>query len=211
MAATLSMAVSAIRIPIGGRTWLGADIAVPPDARGVILFAHGDGSSRHSPRNRFVASALNFLLFTTVLADLLTPQEERRDLAELALLGNRVVQLIDWVRANEPAAKLPIGLFGMGTGAAAALDGAAARPGIVRALVSRGGRPDLATKLDAVRAPTLLIAEGNDTEVLERNQAALARLTCTKELRVVPEEEAASAAGLWFERYVVAPKRGSQR
>jgi predicted alpha/beta-hydrolase family hydrolase len=207
MAATLSMAVSAIRIPIGGRTWLAADIAVPPDARGVILFVHGDGSSRHSPRNRVVASALNFLQFTTVLADLLTTQEERREQTDLALLGNRGVQLIDWLSANEAAATLPIGLFGVGTGAAATLDAAAARPAIVRAVVLRGGRPDLATKLDAVQAPTLLIAGGDDAG----SQAALARLRCTKELRVVPEEEAGSAAGAWFERYVVTPKKRSQR
>lgn len=206
MAATLSMAVSAIRIPIGGRKWLAADIAAPPDARGVVVFAHTDDGSRHSPRNRVVASALNFLRFTTVLADLLTPREERRD--DIPLLGNRVVQLIDWVRANEPAAKLPTGLFGVELGAAAALDAAAARPDIVLAVVSRSGRPDLATKLDAVQAPTLLIADGDDAGL---NQAALARLRCTKDLRVIPEEEAGAVACTWFERYVVTPQKRSSR
>lgn len=210
---------TAIRIPIGGGKWLDADIATPPDAKGIVLFAHGSGSGRHSSRNRYVASELNFLHIGTVLADLLTPEEERVDdrTAELRfdipMLTRRVEHLVDWARTYNLIATLPIGIFGASTGAAAALDAAASRPGIVRAVVSRGGRPDLATHLPTVQAPTLLIVGGNDTQVLELNHRAMQLLHCTKELAVIPGathlfeepgtlEAAASAAGAWFQEYL---------
>lgn len=210
---------TAIRIPIGGRTFLDADVAIPRDAKGVVLFAHGSGSGRHSPRNRFVASELNELRIATVLADLLTPKEEEIDDRSAALrfdipmLTDRVVQLIDRLSTADTIAALPLGLFGASTGAAAALDAAAARPEVVRAVVSRGGRPDLAARLPAVTVPVLLIVGGDDRGVLDLNRAALGRLTCTKALEIVPDathlfeergalEAAAAAAGVWFERYL---------
>jgi len=224
---TANPLTTAIRIPIGGRTWLDADITMPPDAKGVVLFAHGSGSGRHSPRNRYVASELNSLHIATVLADLLTAEEEQLDERsgalrfDIPMLTQRVVQMIDWTRSYDAIARPPIGLFGASTGAAAALDAAAARPGVVRAVVSRGGRPDLATHLDTVKAPTLLIVGGNDADVLEMNRRALRRLECEKELEIVPGathlfqepgmlEAAASVAGAWFQRHLT-PAAGSSR
>lgn len=217
---TPDLSSSAERILIGGGTWLHADVTVPPNAIGVVLFAHGSGSGRHSPRNRYVASQLNFLQLATVLADLLTQDEERVDdrsgalRFDIPLLTLRVEQIVDWAGKHDVLAALPIGLFGASTGAAAALDAAAARPDAVRAVVSRGGRPDLATHLEVVKAPTLLIVGGNDTEVLELNGHALRRLSCRKELAVIPGathlfeepgtlEAAASAAGAWFREHLV--------
>ena len=214
---------TAVRIPIGGRTWLNADVTAPPDSRGVVLFAHGSGSGRHSPRNRYVASELNFRNMTTVLADLLTEEEEifdERTAAlrfDISLLTHRLIAMIDWTASNELLRAQPIGLFGASTGAAAALDAAAARPAVVHAVVSRGGRPDLAKELRIVRAPTLLIVGGDDVDVLRMNSDALAQLTCTKELEVVPGathlfeepgalEAVASAAGAWFQQYLSAAK-----
>lgn len=225
--ATEHLKTTAIRIPIGGGTWLDADIAMPPDAQGVVLFAHGSGSSRHSSRNRYVASELNLLQVATVLADLLTPMEEEIDERsgalrfDIPMLTRRLVQMIDWARSYNLVGTLPIGLFGASTGAAAALDAAAARPDIVRAVVSRGGRPDLATHLGEVKAPTLLIVGGNDTDVLRMNGAAFDRLDCTKELEVVPGathlfeepgtlEAVASAAGAWFQQYLRPAARRAQ-
>lgn len=222
MAIASASAVSqttAIRIPIRGRIWLHADITTPLDAKGLVLFAHGSGSSRSSPRNRYVASELNVLQIATVLADLLTENEELRDARtrelrfDITLLTARLVQLIDWAESYDLIGGLPIGLFGASTGAAAALDAAAERPAIVDAVVSRGGRPDLARQLRVVRAPTLLIVGGNDTEVLQLNREALGRLTCAKQLEVVAGathlfeepgtlEAVASAAGAWFRRYL---------
>src|SRR5436189_331268 len=137
------------RIPYDG-VHLDADVVVPETARGVVLFAHGSGSSRHSPRNRFVAEALQAAGLVTVLADLLTREEELLDARtgslrfDIELLTNRVVALADWITRFEPTAGLSVGLFGASTGAAAALAAAALRPEIVKAIVSRGGRPDLA-------------------------------------------------------------------
>ena len=218
---------TAIRIPIDGRTWLNADIAVPPDAKGLVLFAHGSGSGRHSPRNRYVASELNLLQMATVLADLLTDEEENVDdrtgalRFDIPLLTNRLVAMVDWTRTYDPVAALPIGVFGASTGAAAALDAAALRPGIVRAVVSRGGRPDLATRLEEVKAPALLIVGGNDTTVLELNRAASRQLTCTRLIEVIPGathlfeepgtlEAVAAAAGAWFRQHLASvPARPS--
>lgn len=212
---TADLQATAVRIPAGGRILLHADVVTPPDAKGLVVFAHGSGSSRLSPRNRYVASELNFRHLATVLADLLTPEEEAIDERtralrfDIGLLTDRVVQVIDWAASYE----LPVGLFGASTGAAAALDAAAARPAIVDAVVSRGGRPDLATELHAVHAPTLLIVGGDDVEVLRLNRQAFDRLTCAKVIEVVPGaghlfeepgalEAVANAAGAWFHRYL---------
>lgn len=217
---TTLLQTTAIRIPAGGRTWLNADLIIPPGAKGAVLFAHGSGSGRHSPRNRYVAAELNFLQMATVLADLLTEEEERIDdrtgalRFDIALLTGRLVQMVDWTRTYDPLAALPVGLFGASTGAAAALDAAAMRPGIVRAVVSRGGRPDLATRLEEVQAPTLLIVGGNDAAVLDMNSAASCRLRCTRQLEVVAGathlfeepgalEAVASAAGAWFRQHLI--------
>jgi Dienelactone hydrolase family. len=200
---------------------------MPPQAKSVVLFAHGSGSSRHSGRNRHVASELNALQIATVLADLLTAEEEQVDERngalrfDIQMLTHRVVQMIDWAQSYDVIGTLPVGLFGASTGAAAALDAAAARPEVVQAVVSRGGRPDLATHLGAVKAPTLLIVGGNDTDVLEMNKHALRRLACEKNLEVVPQathlfqeagtlEAVASMAGAWFQRYLT-PAAGSSR
>ena len=197
---------------------LDASLTVPSNATSVVLFAHGSGSSRHSPRNRYVASRLNCLQIGTVLADLLTAEEERVDARsgalrfDIPMLTRRLVQMIDWAIEDGPFASLPIGLFGASTGAAAALDAAAARPEAVHAVVSRGGRPDLAAHLALVEAPVLLIVGGNDTEVIELNRWAFQRLHCGKELKIIPGathlfeeagalDAAAAAAGAWFQRY----------
>lgn len=205
---------TAVRIPIGGGTWLDADVAVPPDAQGVVLFAHGSGSSRHSPRNRHVAGTLNDRQIATVLVDLFTPMEEILDERgalrfDIVMLTSRLERIIEWAGSSDLVATFPIGLFGASTGAAAALDAAAARPDVVRAVVSRGGRPDLASRLSEVEAPTLLIVGGRDTDVLRMNDEALRRLRCPKKLHVIAGathlfeepgtlEEVASIAGAWF-------------
>jgi dienelactone hydrolase len=209
----------ATRIPVGGRIWLTADIVTPPGAQGLVLFAHGSGSGRLSPRNHYVAAQLNSLQLATVLVDLLTENEEKLDARtrelrfDITMLTHRVVQLIDWVVMHERIGTLPIGLFGASTGAAAALDAAAQRPGLVDAVVSRGGRPDLAKQVRAVHAPTLLIVGEADQQVLQLNRAALSQLACAKQLQVIPRathlfeepgalEAVASAAGAWFQRYL---------
>jgi dienelactone hydrolase len=161
----------------------------PADAKGLIVFAHGSGSSRLSPRNRMVAGRLAERGFATLLFDLLTEGEarERTNVFDIDLLAGRVVDAVDWVRAQDVLGALPIGLFGASTGAAAALVAAARAPGDVAAVVSRGGRPDLADRaLPRVRAPTLLIVGGADHGVIELNEQAYARLNCTAELRIVP-------------------------
>lgn len=179
-----------IAITVGGGIRVDADVGRPKTPVGVVVFAHGSGSSRHSPRNREVATALHEAGLMTVLADLLTPAEEDVDVTsrehrfDIRLLSERVVGIVDWLGRRPQTARLPIGLFGASTGAAAALVAAAARP--VRAVVSRGGRPDLAgSVLAAVEAPTLLIVGGADTQVLELNRTALAELGGTKKLEVV--------------------------
>ena len=218
---TAELHTTAIRIPVGGRIWLNADIATPGDAKGLVLFAHGSGSGRLSPRNRYVASELNCRQMATVLADLLTDEEEQFDQRgaalrfDIPLLTYRFVRMVDWARTYNLVGTLPIGVFGASTGSAAALDAAALRPDIVRAVVSRGGRPDLATHLAGVKAPTLLIAGGNDTTVLDLNTEASRLLQCTKELEVIPGathlfeepgtlEAVASAASAWFQKYLKA-------
>jgi putative phosphoribosyl transferase len=172
---------------------LEGDLVRPADAQGVVVFAHGSGSSRFSPRNRAVADVLNEAGLATLLMDLLTPAEEQEDLRtrrlrfDIALLGERVVGTIDWLAAEPSLRDLPAGTFGASTGAAAALIAAAERPDRVYAVVSRGGRPDLAGEaLRRVRAPTLLIVGGNDPEVIRLNRMAMAVMPGECRLEIVP-------------------------
>lgn len=171
-----------------GGVLLPGDLTQPDQAGGVVLFAHGSGSSRHSPRNRFVASVLVDAGLTTLLFDLLEPAEDAQSRFDIPLLSRRLVGAIDWLEGQPDLAPLPLALFGASTGAAAALEAAALRPGQVRAVVSRGGRPDLAPgALAQVRCPTLLIVGSTDVEVLELNTWAAARLDhAPHRLEVVP-------------------------
>jgi putative phosphoribosyl transferase len=213
-----------LEIPVAGVV-LEADVTVPEQARGVVLFAHGSGSSRHSPRNRYVAAELERAGLATVLADLLTPDEERLDArtAELRFdidrLAVRTTALADWVSEQEPTAGLGIGLFGASTGAAAALVAAAARPNTVGAVVSRGGRPDLAGEwLRLVRQPTLLIVGELDLRVIQLNHRAREMLSGTTRLVVVPGashlfeepgalEQVAGLTATWFVEHLAGPDR----
>jgi putative phosphoribosyl transferase len=207
---------------LAGPVTLEGDLSLPKAARGVVLFAHGSGSSRHSPRNRQVARLLNEAKLATLLVDLLTAPEEAIDLQtahlrfDIPLLAKRLVGATDWLARHPDTQALRLGYFGASTGAAAALVAAAERPQQIDAVVSRGGRPDLAgPALERVRAPTLLIVGGNDVPVIEMNQAALARLRCEKRLVIVPgathlfEEpgtllEVARLAREWFERHLTS-------
>jgi putative phosphoribosyl transferase len=178
-------------IPLGDVTLRG-DLAVPAGARGVVVFAHGSGSGRHSPRNRMVAAALGEAGLGTLLFDLLTEDEERADAAtghlrfDIGLLADRVAGALDWLAREQLAPGLPLGLFGASTGAAAALVAAARRPEGVAAVVSRGGRPDLAgDALERVRVPVMLIVGGEDREVLALNQRAAERLPAAR-VEVIP-------------------------
>lgn len=216
----------AARIPIGSVT-LDADLLLPADAIGLVLFAHGSGSSRFSPRNRHVAQQLVDAGLGAVLADLLTPDEERVDERtrhlrfDIPLLGERLIGAADWLRKQDDTAGLPVGLFGASTGAGAALVAAARRPEAIAAVVSRGGRPDLAgDELPHVRAPTLLIVGGNDVPVIDLNEQALARLRCEKRLEIVPGathlfeepgtlDSVARLARDWFLRYLPQAQCGS--
>lgn len=179
-------------IPVDSGGHLTGDLAIPPDAEALVVFAHGSGSSRLSPRNRAVAQYLRSRGLATMLMDLLTPAEESRDVVtrehrfDIAMLGERVIQTLDWLDDRPDAAHLPLGCFGASTGAAAALLGAAARAERVGAVVSRGGRPDLAGEaLRLVQAPTLLIVGGNDPQVIELNRSAAEKLRCDVQLHVV--------------------------
>jgi putative phosphoribosyl transferase len=181
-----------LRIPAAGVT-LEADVVVPGSASGVVLFAHGSGSGRHSPRNRYVAGELQRAGLATVLADLLTAEEEQVDARtgalrfDIGLLAGRVAALTDWLVDREQTADLGVGLFGASTGAAAALVAATARPAIVEAVVSRGGRPDLAGGLlRLVRQPTLLIVGERDQTVLDLNRRAMRELGGETGLEIVP-------------------------
>jgi putative phosphoribosyl transferase len=172
---------------------LAGDLVVPPAARGVVLFAHGSGSSRHSPRNQQVAAALQRAGYGTLLMDLLTEAEEQVDARtrelrfDIGLLAGRLTDAADWLGRTEETAGLPLATFGASTGAAAALITAADRPDRVGAVISRGGRPDLAGDvLGRVRTPTLLVVGGADQQVLELNRDAAARLTAEHDIAVVP-------------------------
>jgi len=169
---------------------LAGHLAIPDRATGVVIFAHGSGSSRRSPCNRFVAAALNQAGLGTLQADLLTPEEalRRANVFDVRLLAARLTGITRWLRRHPAARGLPVGYFGASTGAAAALWAAAADPRVpVAAVVSRGGRPDLAgPQLASVRAPTLLIVGGSDEAVLDLNRQARQQLTCENELAIIP-------------------------
>jgi dienelactone hydrolase len=210
----LSQAQS-LRIPTPGAV-LNADLVIPVDARGIVLFAHGSGSSRHSHRNQFVARIAQESSFGTLLLDLLTTEEEHLDNKtrelrfDIELLANRLIAAVDWTGKQPSMKHLPIGLFGASTGAAAALIAAAKRPDLVHSVVSRGGRPDLAKEaLKKVKAPTMLIVGGYDDAVLVLNEQAKKEMTGEVSLKVVPrathlfEEPGALAqvadfAAAWF-------------
>ncbi|MGH3443566.1 MAG: dienelactone hydrolase family protein [Nitriliruptorales bacterium] len=171
-----------------GEVVLPGDLRTPEDAQGLVVFAHGSGSSRKSPRNRHVASILNEAGLATLLFDLLTGEEERdrSNVFDIELLGERLLDATGWVRGQEDLATMPIGYFGSSTGAAAALTAAADLDDGVAAVVSRGGRADMAVdRLGDVRAPTLLIVGGNDTQVLRMNEEAAAHLQVEHEVHVV--------------------------
>jgi putative phosphoribosyl transferase len=167
---------------------LPAEVLDTRDPRGVVVFAHGSGSGRRSPRNQAVASALNRAGYATLLFDLLTPSEalDRANVFEIPLLASRLLAASAWVAGDDALARLPLAYFGASTGAAAALTAAGELGDRVRAVISRGGRPDLALEIGAVRAATLLIVGGADAQVLELNRAAQRRLRCVNDLAVVP-------------------------
>lgn len=211
---------SDVRIaPIG----LAGILQIPQNALALVVFAHGSGSSRLSPRNTAVARALNERGFATLLFDLLTPDEEadRANVFDIPLLADRLGDAVRWIDGEASLVKLPVGLFGASTGAAAALVAAAKLPRRIGAVVSRGGRPDLAgDALERVQAPTLLIVGGADFGVIELNEQALVRLHGPKALEIVPGashlfpepgamEAVIDHAATWFERYLVP--RGAER
>ena len=209
---------------MSGQVRIGAligDLSLPAMPVALILFAHGSGSSRRSARNGAVAAVLQAHGMGTLLCDLLTEEEarEQRKVYDIELLSARLMQAVDWVGQQADLRSVPIGLFGVGTGTAAAMVTAAARPGVVAALASRGGRPDLAAAaLARVRAPSLLIAGGEDHEVLALNRSALRLLTCHKRLEVVPGathlfnepgtlEGVAALAAEWFDTHLAHHRR----
>lgn len=208
-----------------GAVKLEGTLGIPKSAQGIVLFAHGSGSSRHSPRNRFVAELLRQAGLATLLIDLLTLEEEAIDQRtgqhrfNIGLLARRLVSATDWLDRFPETRNLKLGYFGASTGAAAALVAASERPDVVSAVVSRGGRPDLAgAALAEVRAPTLLIVGGHDLSVLALNREALAKLKGEKRLEIIPEathlfeepralEGVAALARDWFVRHLVRPTR----
>lgn len=215
------IAAESIAIPIGARQQIEADLRVPEAAIGLVVFAHGSGSSRFSSRNRAVAETLQHRGLGTLLLDLLTREEEKIDLRtteyrfDIDRLGTRVVAAIDWLQGRPDLRPLSIGSFGASTGAAAALIAAAERPTVVHAVVSRGGRPDLAgAALAKVKAPTLLIVGGHDEPVIALNEEAKANMRAAHvELNIVPGathlfeepgtlEHVEQLAGDWFLRYL---------
>jgi pimeloyl-ACP methyl ester carboxylesterase len=219
------MSVPLVTIPAGAVALEGV-LELPAGALGVVVFSHGSGSGRHSPRNRFVAAALHRGKLGTLLLDLLTPDEDR-DTAnrfDIDLLTGRLDDAVRFVRAHAPTRPLPLGLFGASTGAASALRVAAHRPDDVGAVVSRGGRPDLTGErlLAAVRAPTLLIVGGQDHGVIELNEAARDALVhCNRELAIVPGathlfeepgtlDEVARLATAWFARHLTPAPRNER-
>jgi len=191
-------------------------LAVPDGATGIVLFAHGSGSSRLSPRNTQVARAFNEAGLATLLIDLLLPSEaiDRHKVFDIPLLSGRLEEALDWIEEEDSTTDLRVGLFGASTGAAAALTAAAARPELISAVVSRGGRPDLAAgALASVLAPTLLIVGELDTVVIELNRRAMAQLTCPTRLEIVPGathlfeepgtlDQVVSLATAWFTQYL---------
>lgn len=212
-----------VRIPADG-TVLEGDLRLPEEARGLVVFAHGSGSSRLSPRNRYVAQVLNEHHMGTLLSDLLTIEEENVDKNthryrfDVPLLSDRLEQIVLWAHKHRETRHLPIGVFGASTGAAAALIAAARQSHLIKAVVSRGGRPDLAIDaLPFVKAPVLLIVGARDPEVLQLNKKALARMNDNARLDIVPHathlfeeagtlESASQLAGEWFETHLESRK-----
>lgn len=209
-----------IRIPMGAANLRG-DLIVPKSSKGLILFAHGSGSSRHSPRNRFVAQVLNEARFATFLMDLLTEDEEKEDQwqghlrFDVTMLAKRLIAATDWLDRHPQTQNLKVGYFGASTGSAAALIAAPERSKIVKAIVSRGGRPDMAEEtLSRVQVPTLLIVGGDDIQVIELNKEAFSKIRIKeKKLEIVPGathlfeepgtlELVARLATQWFDRYL---------
>ena len=209
-----------IKIPIDSIA-LEGNLIIPKGAKGIVIFAHGSGSSRHSPRNQYIAQELQKIGIGTLLFDLLTVEEERIDMLtrnlrfDIDLLANRLINVTTWILSNPATKDLKIGYFGASTGAAAALMAAKEHRNTIKAIVSRGGRPDLAeSALIYVEAPTLLIVGGKDTQVIDLNQWALNRMTMLdKELKIVPGathlfeergalEEVARLAREWFKGYL---------
>ncbi len=200
---------------------LEGNLVVPPTAQGIVIFVHGSGSSRHSPRNRYVAKVMQQAGLATLLFDLLTSEEERIDQRtrhlrfDIGLLASRLIDTTNWLTQYPDTRNLKVGYFGASTGASAALIAAADKPQAVSAIVSRGGRPDLAgTALTRVQAPTLLIVGGHDVPVIAMNQEAMTQLRSEKQLQIVPKathlfeepgalEEVARLATQWFQRYLV--------
>ncbi len=220
MAATMSSVTRRLVFVPAGEVNLEGAFESPARASGVVVFAHGSGSSRASPRNRFVARELHRAGFATLLLDLLTADEDSDGAArfDVALLSHRLADAVRWVAHAGGASGLPVGLFGASTGAAAALEVAAALGPAVSAVVSRGGRVDLATPrtLSRIAVPTLFVVGANDTSVVILNQAAYERLGCTKSLEIIPGathlfeepgalEKVAGLAAEWFHRYLGAP------
>lgn len=217
------LSTHAVQVDMEQGVSLEGTLGVPVSARGIVLFAHGSGSSRHSPRNQFVARKLNEAGLATLLLDLLTVSEEAVDSRthqlrfDTGLLSERLMGAIGWLTRQNATRPLNIGLFGASTGAAAALIAAANRPSLVSAVVSRGGRPDLAgAALPNVQAPTLLIVGGEDHEVIELNQQAMTQLRTTSQLRIVGGashlfeepgalEMVAELAQNWFIEYLTEP------
>jgi putative phosphoribosyl transferase len=207
-----------------GPVRLEGNLRLPAGAGGIVLFAHGSGSSRHSPRNRYVAQVLHEGRLATLLFDLLTPEEERVDLRtrhlrfDIGLLAVRLVHATDWLADQPDTRNLKVGYFGSSTGGGAALVVAAERPEAAGAVVSRAGRPDLAgAALSRVRAPTLLIVGGKDLPVIDLNREALGQIPAEKKLEIIPGathlfeepgalEEVARLARQWFERYLTPAK-----
>jgi putative phosphoribosyl transferase len=210
-----------------GTVTLDGDLVLPPTPKGIVVFAHGSGSSRHSPRNRFVAKTLQDAGLATLLLDLLTGDEEMIDRLtahirfDVRLLADRLVGATDWVLAQPELASLRIGYFGSSTGAAAALIAATRRPQSISAVVSRGGRPDLAgTSLSWVKAPTLLIVGGDDTVVIGMNEGARTQMRTETNMVVVPGathlfeepgalEQVADLARDWFVRYLATGEQAA--
>ncbi len=219
------METNLVRVKAGSVT-LEGNLDIPENAKGIVLFAHGSGSGRHSPRNRFVAEVLREGGLATLLIDLLTLDEEAIDLRtrhlrfDINLLAERLAGATDWLLENPETKDLRIGYFGASTGAGAALVAAAERPEVIGAVVSRGGRPDLAgLALPKVKAPTLLIVGGHDIPVIALNEQAFAQLNVEKELEIVPGashlfeepgtlEEAARLAREWFIEHLWKEERG---
>jgi len=209
-----------VPVLIGSHHLPGA-LAVPAGARALVLFAHGSGSSRRSPRNQHVADVLQAHGLATLLFDLLSLEEgqDRQRVFDIPLLARRLAEAVDWVGRQQALARLPIGLFGASTGAAAALVASALRPGRVHAIVSRGGRPDLAASaLPAVTAPTLMIVGGTDLDVLDLNEQAIARMRAPVRLKIIPgathlfeepgtPDRVALLAAQWFCDHVPARAR----